>query len=694
MTIRPHGRRPAALRRRRHRRLRWRCPLLVALAVLAVTGTATARDARNGEAVGSKAAQLVASEVPSYASITNGTLRLGVNPQAHLDAIVDDGELLGLEYAPTGAEGLVNGCWCEGWGIADRTAGVAGWASVANGGVAYTLGTRAFEVTSTTADSTVEVGERLRVRHVFHPSARPELYQVDLTVENIGAAAADVVYRRAMDWDVPPTEFDEFVTIQGAHPRLLDSTDNGFNNVNPLLPLYDLGARGTFEDVGPDDRGSAFDFALGTLAPGESASLTMFYGAASTETDALEALAAVDADLYSLGQSNTPGGPTLGTPTTFVFGVTDGAAASGPIIAVGRLVLPGGGPALDGDAPVVSGSVALYLASTDGDTRTEDTLVASATTEPDGSFVLRTPYTAALAAAAAVNDGELNLDIVANANGFEYLEPIIRSFVDSAWVSEGGLDPVEIAANPVTTATNPRLIPGSSAGTTTGSTALAGGCVRYRFPLDSRRAWTTIGELHTPADTEVASFTYGQRADSYVSKAFSLDGATWLVKGMVKVGSEATSSGSSEVSITTPNDRWAREIQTEFVYTRYRVEMWCGVLPAKASEHYEVRATDWVGNIRTRADLTYLDNRCAQDHAEFMAPIGRDAQFQRDSARYGTFSRAATLTVGTATIELASRSGMSRWVRLSWRFGNKTTRHILCGTDDFPPRSSRIFAGA
>ena len=163
---------------------------------------------------------------------------------------------------------------------------------------------------------------------------------------------------------------------------------------------------------------------------------------------------------------------------------------------------------------------------------------------------------------------------------------------------------------------------------------------------------------------------------------------------MVKVGSEATSSGSSEVSITTPNDRWAREIQTEFVYTRYRVEMWCGVLPAKASEHYEVRATDWVGNIRTRADLTYLDNRCAQDHAEFMAPIGRDAQFQRDSARYGTFSRAATLTVGTATIELASRSGMSRWVRLSWRFGNKTTRHILCGTDDFPPRSSRIFAGA
>ena len=93
-----------------------------------------------------------------------------------------------------------------------------------------------------------------------------------------------------MDWAVPPTEFDEFVTIQGSHPRLLDASDNGFNNVNPLLPLYDLGARGTFEDVGPDDRGGAFDFALGTLVPGESTTLTMSYGAASREADALEAL--------------------------------------------------------------------------------------------------------------------------------------------------------------------------------------------------------------------------------------------------------------------------------------------------------------------------------------------------------------------------------------------------------------------
>ncbi len=265
-----------------HRRVAW---LVSALAVLAlvVATTAAAAQGRGGAAATS-------GVLPSFAGISNGTLRLGINPEGHIDAIVDGDEWLGLEYVPTGAEGLINGCWCEGWGVADRNASLSGWASVANGGVSPNLAVTAFDVSADTADSTVEIGGALRVRHRFHPSSRAELYQLDVTVENIGDSLADVVYRRAMDWDVPPTEFSEFVTIQGAHSRLLDSTDYGFQNVNPLLPLYDLGARGTFEDVGPGDVGSVFDFGLGTLAPGASASLTLFYGAASSEADALAAL--------------------------------------------------------------------------------------------------------------------------------------------------------------------------------------------------------------------------------------------------------------------------------------------------------------------------------------------------------------------------------------------------------------------
>ena len=37
--------------------------------------------------------------------------------------------------------------------------------------------------------------------------------------------------------------------------------------------------------------------------------MTMFFGAAATEADAVAALEAVDAEIYSLGQPSTPDGP-------------------------------------------------------------------------------------------------------------------------------------------------------------------------------------------------------------------------------------------------------------------------------------------------------------------------------------------------------------------------------------------------
>jgi len=692
MTIGSYGRRCRARRRRVHRRLTCLIPAFV-LASL-ITTTAAGRDPRNGDTRPVAAGEVAAAaDLPSYGAISNGTVRLGINPEGHIDVLVDGIEQLGLQYLPTGADALIPGCWCEGWGVADLTSSTAGWASVAgdNGSVSPNLTVTGFDVTAETADSTVEVGGRLRVRHVYRPSPRPELYQVDLTVENVGGASADVVYRRAMDWDVPPTEFDEFVTIQGSHPQLLDSTDNGFNHVNPLSPLLDLGARGTFKDVGPDDRGGVFDFALGRLAPGASARLTMFYGAAASEVDALAALAAVDADLYSLGQPNAPDGPTLGKPNTFMFGVTDGATLSGPVIAAGRLVVPVSGPPFDGDPTAVSGSVAVYLPST-AIPPSQDTLIATAATDSDGTFTLRTPLTPALAAAASANDGHINLDLVANVNGWVYHQAIIRAFVSGAWVNEDGLEPAELVLTPINDLMDARFVPGAAGGASTGSLAY-GSCTTYRFPIASARAWTTIGELHTPADTKLASFTYGRKADSYISKAISLDGTIWkLAGGSIKLSDEPGSGSSAEVGISHGLDRWAKEIQSEFLYTKFRAELVCGGL--KVSEHFEIKATDWVGNARTGADLTYLDNRCSQDHYQHLAENGRNTFFNRESSRYGTFVGAATVSVAGATVSLNARSGMSRYVRAKWEFGAKSARHVLCGTDALPPTSSRIFAGA
>jgi hypothetical protein len=262
----------------------------------------------------------LASDFPSFAFISTGVVRLGLNPEGHVDAWSGT-ESLGLQYVPTGGDALIPGCWCEGWGIHDLLSGVAGWASVSNGGISSNLVVQEFDVTATTARSVVEIAGRLRVTHDYRPSGDPRLFEVRVRVENIGATDASLVYRRAMDWDVPPTEFDEFVTVQGTAPYLLDVTNDGFSYVDPREPLWDLGHRGTFVDAGPTDHGAAFDLSLGELEPGETADLTLFYGAAATEAGALTALGTVGAHIYSLGQPNTPDGARLGTPNTFMFGI-------------------------------------------------------------------------------------------------------------------------------------------------------------------------------------------------------------------------------------------------------------------------------------------------------------------------------------------------------------------------------------
>ncbi|MES1988735.1 MAG: PEP-CTERM sorting domain-containing protein [Pseudomonadota bacterium] len=126
-----------------------------------------------------------------------------------------------------------------------------------------------------------------------------------------------------MDWDVPPTPFSEFVTInRGTSTALLFSNDNGFATPNPLSNPGELSSGTTnvnFADSGPNDHGAYFTFSFGALAAGESKTFNIFYGAADNESNAFSALSKVGAEVYSLGQSNTVGGPSAGTPSTFIF---------------------------------------------------------------------------------------------------------------------------------------------------------------------------------------------------------------------------------------------------------------------------------------------------------------------------------------------------------------------------------------
>lgn len=281
-------------------------------------------------------------------TITNGLIRMGVHAEGHLnvpdyDASSGTGTTtVGLRWVPTNADALAPGCVCEGWGIADVDAGIGGWANEDWGGTQdLTLRHAAFDTAFDTASGTSEVGagsgSPFLVRHEFSVAQETaNLFQVDVTITNNTTALGDLLglydygpltptYRRVMDWDVEPTAFSEYVTIGAKGGQLpqevVQATNDGFASPDPRDSATDLGARGLFEDFGPDDHGALFDVQLPEIDPGESVTFTLFYGAAATSAMAKDALRLVDAEAWSLAEPDVPDGATTGEPNTFAFGL-------------------------------------------------------------------------------------------------------------------------------------------------------------------------------------------------------------------------------------------------------------------------------------------------------------------------------------------------------------------------------------
>jgi hypothetical protein len=259
------------------------------------------------------------------AIISNGTIKLGVDDEGQLNFFnPSTGEYRGVTFVPTDNDGTRAGCACEAWGAANGASGdqFTGFANNNRGG-ANNVDLVSFTSTASTALSVTSIDSRLQVTHNFHPFAgSPNLYEVTVTLRNIGTTPiADTRYTRLMDWDVEPTAFSEFVTIQrGTSSALLFSNDDGFDSGDPLTARSAISPGTTntnFTDSGPADHGALFDFGFGSLAVGAEKTFNIYYGAAGTETAADAAVAAAAIEVFSYGQPN--GGQTTGSPNTFIF---------------------------------------------------------------------------------------------------------------------------------------------------------------------------------------------------------------------------------------------------------------------------------------------------------------------------------------------------------------------------------------
>ena len=269
----------------------------------------------------------LAGNANAAALVTNGTIQLGVDNFGQLN--VSGGtpssgtgtSVVGLRYVPTNAEVTAPGCLCEGWGVADATSGITGYANNSIGSAGLSL--LSFTSTADTATSVVDVSGLFKVTHNYAPSAKTaNLYETTVTIENISANTVNnLLYRRVMDWDVEPTAFSEYVTIAGTATatNVAFASDDGFASSNPLSGPSSILFTGDAVDSGPTDHGALFDFDFGQLDAGETFQFTTFYGAAANEADALAALGSVGAEVYSFGQARVAGGETTGEPNTFIF---------------------------------------------------------------------------------------------------------------------------------------------------------------------------------------------------------------------------------------------------------------------------------------------------------------------------------------------------------------------------------------
>lgn len=271
---------------------------------------------------------------------TTATVALGVNDDGSLNTapnITTNADLTGLAYNFGSATGGTDwrdatspGCYCEGWGVSATSSAMpySGYANVDRGGsFGLTVGALSNVTTSSvTTTTTLASLTGLKVDHAYAPSDKAPgvLFKTVVTITNTtGADLTNLRYVRVMDWDVPPSEFNEFVTMKGTASTTLleESGTNGFNTSDPLA-AYDGGGYSCHDvdctDAGPADHGAYFRFNFGTLADGKSYTFTTFYGAAANERDALAAIAQESVELYSLGQSNSGGQPNDGGPT-FVF---------------------------------------------------------------------------------------------------------------------------------------------------------------------------------------------------------------------------------------------------------------------------------------------------------------------------------------------------------------------------------------
>lgn len=383
---------------------------------------------------------------------------------------------------------------------------------------------------------------------------------------------------------------------------------------------------------------------------------------------------------------------TISLAFTLVTASPASAAPLSPVIAEGWLRDASGHP--------TPGTLMLNLIDPRADSSAAP-LLAMGTAGHGGRFRLRLDSTPELQGIAAENGGYLNLRLLAVADGGKAVALFSRRWGGDRWLPATGQPELTItAATPLTDeqrgklprlrasgqAAQERAAQGRQSVEVTAAT-LAGANAYgsdnpycYRVNDEFRTAYTVIGELHTWRDM-TATFGYGTSADSNISAGFSFDGGkSWVLAGQLHVGNSTSTRSTKTVS----SNYYGRTIRSQFEYVKYHYAGWFCYDDAVYQSPWR-----WTGGgIIEGSSQTQFDGKCGRTYPRYYL-YGRDTSWSRSDHDFWNWGAAASV-FGLA---LQAQSGASQSADLTYTFGSATAYHRICGSDDYPSRAKRVFAG-
>lgn len=355
----------------------------------------------------------------------------------------------------------------------------------------------------------------------------------------------------------------------------------------------------------------------------------------------------------------------------------------GPIVARAGSPLMGTVTDTAGVHPLGAADVYLWpsdLASQDEVDDTDDIVdftqpkIGTASIDPlTGRFSVVPTVTQAVRNAAAANGGVVNVDIVVTTatKRAQYsvpLELVTPATSDPDYLAPAIGDPVpDIAFNLAPIAATPSGPPNCSAQMTRKGT---------------EDNWAYVGEVHT-WDEISETFTYGRDKESKSEfQVAAKDGnGAWSASGN---GSYETNTKlSSEISVGSSGRGGGLAFRTKFRYTEYLVGYACNTRTG-----YQIRATSWRGSGQG-VGTTWGDGNCVNYPSNRRSSFKYVTSFKRESHRAHWWGAGA----GAFGVSFSVRSGFNERVAASWAFQNPSNTHWMCGNDNLPEYSTRVFAG-